>query len=351
MLARRAIWMLIATAMLLPAARGADPPSPSEEEDAKSARIDEATDRALAYLARTQRSDGSWASQYGGANAAVCSLAITAFLAKGHTPGDGPYGEKITKGIEHILSCQRPNGLIVARPSHGPMYSHCISTLMLAEAVGMLDGPIQRRARRGLAKAVKLTLEAQALAKGGRYKGGWRYQPNSRDADISVTGWALLSLRAAKNAGARVPDEAFRKGIAYIKGLACRGGGFGYSGPSGPSIARAGTGILCLEICGRHHAPEAKLAGDYLLKQRLRFGGNHFYYGVYYASQAMFQLGDKYWMAYKPQIERVLLERQKADGSWPPESGSGRAGGPVYFTAMSVLALSVQYRYLPIYQR
>ena len=266
------------------------------EENDRAERVDQATDRAVAFLARIQRADGSWGTTSRGpygANAAICSMAVMAFLAKGHTPGDGPYGENVTRGIEFILSCQKPNGLIVARPSKGPMYSHCISMLMLAEAVGMLKGPLLTRARRALAKAVKLSLEAQAIPKSTRYAGG-----------------------------------------------------FGYSSPSSPSPARSGTGILCLEICGEHMSPQAERAGDYLLKQRLRYPMSHFYYSVYYCSQAMFQLGDKYWLAYKPQIEQVLLSKQRTDGSWP-----GDSKGPAYPAAMSVLALSVQYRYLPIYQR
>jgi hypothetical protein len=44
----------------------------------------------------------------------------------------------------------------------------------------------------------------------------------------------------------------------------------------------------------------------------------------------------------------MMLKYQGKDGSWP--EASSRAG-PCYATAMSVLALSVSYRQLPIYQR
>jgi len=67
----------------------------------------------------------------------------------------------------------------------------------------------------------------------------------------------------------------------------------------------------------------------------------------------MFQLGGKYWEYWKPSIERTLLSHQRTDGSWLGGSGRSREHrvGPVYCTAMAALALSVQYRYLPIYQR
>jgi hypothetical protein len=76
-----------------------------------------------------------------------------------------------------------------------------------------------------------------------------------------------------------------------------------------------------------------------------------FYYGVYYCSQGMFQMGDKYWEFYRPRLEARLLALQQDDGSWPMPTGGESRGGIAYSTAMSVLALSVNYHYLPIYQR
>jgi hypothetical protein len=39
------------------------------------------------------------------------------------------------------------------------------------------------------------------------------------------------------------------------------------------------------------------------------------------------------------------------DGSWLSDDGNDRTGDRNYGTAMAVLALTVEYRYLPIYQR
>jgi hypothetical protein len=47
----------------------------------------------------------------------------------------------------------------------------------------------------------------------------------------------------------------------------------------------------------------------------------------------------------------VLLSKQQPDGSWDPKDGSEASFGPIYATSMSVLALAVEYQYLPIYQR
>ena len=39
---------------------------------------------------------------------------------------------------------------------------------------------------------------------------------------------------------------------------------------------------------------------------------------------------------------------QRSDGSW---AGNGQEHDPVYSTSLAILALSVRYHYLPIYQR
>ena len=62
-------------------------------------------------------------------------------------------------------------------------------------------------------------------------------------------------------------------------------------------------------------------------------------------------MGDKYFLAYYPKLVAILLDHQDKNGSWLSGDGNDRSGGRVYCTAMAVLALAVEYRYLPIYQR
>ena len=324
----------------------------AEEDDQ---RVDRATDKALEWLERTQLPDGSWPAGEYRKNAAVTSLALMAFMAKGHVPGEGRYGKVIEKGIDYVLSlADAKTGYIVETRtgSNGGMYCHGTSTLMLAEAVGMTTGEREKKIREVLERAVKLILKAQALQRqNARQQGGWRYGPDSRDSDLSVTGWQLMSLRAAKNAGADVPVEAINDGVAFVKRCASGGGGFGYQPGGGPNLARTGTGILSLEICGQHNTPEAIAAADWLMKNPPRWPDEFFYYGVYYCAQGMFQMGDKYWEYYRPRLEALLLGLQREDSSWPAPQGSEARAGQTYSTAMAVLALSVKYHYLPIYQR
>jgi hypothetical protein len=112
-----------------------------------------------------------------------------------------------------------------------------------------------------------------------------------------------------------------------------------------------GTGTLALEICGEHLSKEAVAGAEYLLKHPPEWSNEHFFYEVYYAPQAMFQVGDKYFRGYYPKLAKVLLDHQEKDGSWLASGGNDRSGGRVYCTSTAVLALAVEYRFLPIYQR
>jgi hypothetical protein len=309
--------------------------------------VDRAIERGLEFLHRTQEADGAWKAG-GRKNPAITSFAVMAFLSAGHVPGEGKYGGTVERGVAWVLKNQQVNGLI-ATEGHHEMYHHGICTLMLAEAAGMAGGKLGAEVRKKLEKAVTVILDAQRKA--GPHKGGWRYTRRGFDGDISVTGWQLMALRAAKNLGCDVPPAAIDEAVKYV--LRCRepsSGGFRYQPGSRQTTACTGTSVLALELCGKkyHNSPEVQKAGAYLLKNLPRWGGRaHFFYEIYYGSQATFQLGGTYWNFYRPQLHEVLLRHQQSNGSWSVGDGQG----PIYGTAMAILALTVEYRFLPIYQR
>jgi hypothetical protein len=308
--------------------------------------VDEAISRGLEFLAKKQTPDGSFGTG-GGANTAVTSLCVMSFLAKGYTPGAEPYGDVINRAVDNVISSQQSNGLLVR--GGWPMYEHNISTLMLSEVSGMVDRGRQKRLDPALSKALKLILDAQRIAKPAGSAGGWRYQPTSGDSDISCTGWALMSLRSARNNGAAVPKQAIDLAVQYVKKCRMPDGGFAYQPGGGSGMARTGTALLCLELSGLHRDEITIGAGDWILKNPPRGpGDSFFYYGLYYCSQGMFQLGGDHWEQFGDHMYRMMLKLQQEDGSWPP---SGEYGERTYSTAMAILAMSVAYRQLPIYQR
>jgi Prenyltransferase and squalene oxidase repeat len=325
--------------------------SAQPRKDERNKAVDEAIAKALEFLQAGQNQDGTWSAGRGGSTAAITGLSVMAFLSAGHVPGEGVYGKTVEKGIRAVLRMQHPNGLIAGDGRH-EMYHHGICTLMLAEVAGMTQGPLANEIRQKLEKAVNIILLAQRR---GQFpddpnRGGWRYQVAGDDADMSVTGWQLLALRAAKNLGCDVPPQAIDRAVDYIKRSQDGQGAFCYTpGGRGPTIPCTGTGILGLAVCGKEHhrSPEAIRGGKFLMKYPPRWGQGHFFYMIYYCSQATFQLGGNYWEFYRPHLHDVLLKNQKPTGSW---YGSDNYG-PYYATSMAVLALAVEYRFLPIYQR
>jgi hypothetical protein len=102
----------------------------------------------------------------------------------------------------------------------------------------------------------------------------------------------------------------------------------------------------------------ARRAGDFILTQSFdvyNLGDRSigpYHYGAYYCSQAMFQLGGKYWRQFFPRLMTKLVDNQNPDGSWQHENEfNGNTFGQTYTTAISVLALTPPYQLLPIYQR
>lgn len=311
--------------------------------------VEGAVYKALHYLAREQQPDGHYADQYG-KSTGVAGLAGMAFLSAGHLPGLGEFGENLNRCIDYILAAPQQNGLIDRGDSgHGPMYAHNISALFLSECSGMVDPERQERLAPVLAGAVELLLRAQAIEKSPENQGGWRYKPDSRDSDLSCSGWALMALRSAKLNGAPVPDHAIAQAVKYILAKHDeRLGTFGYSSPGDRHVdTLTGCGLLCLELCGRHGHPATLKAGDYILNNCANLPQqSHQFYGNYYNAQGMFQLGGKYWEQYAKWMYGHYLPLQKANGSW-----ESPGGGHAYGTAMMVLSFTVPYRQLPIYQR
>lgn len=336
-------------------------------------RLNVAVDRGLEYLSSKQISRdaavamgrpelaGSFAEPASMGNTGVTSLAVMAFLAKGHLPGRGRYGKLINLGIDYVLSQQLDNGLLVSHNVRGRttglMYEHSISTLLLGEVSGMVDPVRQQKLDDVLARALLVLLQAQKVPKSEANTGGWRYTPGAIDSDLSLTGWSIMALRAAKLNGAAIPDEHIEMAVSYILNCHTRDGGFSYR-PGGMvgSTSMTGLAVLCLELCGEHGNEDLLAAGDFILRRPpimtspdgtpVRFR----YYAWYYCGQAMFQLGGKYWNEFAPIMYDSLLADQNPDGSWK-YTNQVLAYNTTYPTSLAILTLTVSARQLPIYQR
>jgi prenyltransferase beta subunit len=221
------------------------------------------------------------------------------------------------------------------------MYGHGFGALFLAEAYGMTH---RVEIREKLERAVRLILDSQ------NDEGGWRYQPVKADADISVTICQINALRAARNAGLYVPIETVKSCIDYVKEAQNLDGGFRYMHRPGTSaFPRSAAGVVALYSAAVYEDEAVDAAIDYLKSNRpgSQFQGRlpHYYYGHYYAIQAMWIRGGEDWNQWYPAIRDDLLGLQAPDGSWAD------GFGPAYGSSMALLILQMPRTALPIFQR
>jgi len=323
--------------------------------------VDDAIERAVAYLISQQKLDGSITDA--GNPHAMTALALLAQAAVGRTPDTpGANGEPVRRALAYLLEDrrQRDNGYFGHDGSR--MYGHGIVSLALAELLGMgVDDDTDRRIRQRLEKAIALILWAQDRknADDRNNFGGWRYEPDSRDSDLSVTIWQLMALRSARAAGLDIPTAAIEKAVAYLcrtwkqddRGRQHIGGACAYQPSRHPSWASAAAGLLAMQVCGLYNTPEVAGSADWLRAQKLDWQQEFFLYGTYYYAQGMYQRGGEYAEHARRAVEEALLPRQQADGSWRAPHGQEHNAGSVYGTSMAVLSLAVKYHFLPIYQR
>ena len=350
-------------------------------------RVNSAVERGLAWLSKQQQRDGSFPTMPQG-QPAVTALCELSFLAHGHLPADGEYGEQLSRAISYVSGCQKDNGLIAFVAPRGPTisrqvshlvgstaaYNHAIAALALAENYSMGGAEVAERLDPVINQAITATLEMQKWQKRRRVDlGGWRYLnvtaefSEALDSDLSVSGWHLMFLRSAKNAGFDVPQEPIDEAVGFVRRcfIPEYGSFLLFSSRSNHQTrGMAGAGILALAHAGLHDAPETKLAGDFILKNAFNqynvqesFGqatylDDRYHYGAFNCCQAMYQLGGNYWQEFFPPLVRTLLANQQPDGSWLAESHSeDRIYGNAYTTALVLLSLGAPNQLLPIFQR
>lgn len=319
--------------------------------------VREMYERGLQYLVMTQSDDGSW--QNGQSGPAVTGLAVMAFLASGEDPNFGIYSGNIQRGLRSILRSQdAKTGIYGGAMGHTSMYHHGFAMLAIAESYGAVDdsgmwnGADRQSGKNSGAMSLGRSLElavrgAVTSQKKNRY-GGWRYGPDATDADTSVSGAVMVGLLAARNAGIEVPDEAIDRGVAYFKSMTSPSGQVAYAGIGGfdDSIPRISIGTLVYAVSRRKDMPEFKATLG-ALTSRLEESPNSAYlrYGQYYEAQALFQGDVDAWEKWNEHLIRELKADQGAEGGF-----SGGQGASVD-TALSLLAMALNFRFLPIYER
>src|SRR5690606_27132683 len=221
-------------------------------------------------------------------------LALLAFLGSGHHPDRGTYKENVSRGLRWLADQQESEtGCFGVPNAHEQfLYDHLLASLAMTEAYGMCRRPtLEPIAQRG----IDFVLAARNAHE------GWRYAyPANGQSDLSVTGWAVLALKSAREFGLDVDESAFdgarlvldeltddatgRTGYLSRGGHSAREPGLDERWPHAKTEAMTAVAMLCRAMLGED--PEKSVAmrsgADLLRKQLPHFdpdeGTIDFYY-------------------------------------------------------------------------
>lgn len=341
-----AITSLVAAIFLVPAMALAQPPT-TRTGEVIPRDVREMYDRGLQYLAKMQTEKGDWPGAGYEAGPGPTGLALLAFLASGEDPNFGLYANHVRRSLRNIISIQNAETGIIGES----MYHHGFAMLGLAEAYGAVDERnlwTEGKGLRSIGQALELAVRAAITSQKKNPTNAWRYAPNATDADTSVSGAVLVGLLAARNAGIEVPDDAINKAVSYYQSMTAASGSVAYTGGiggMGESLARTAIASLVYAVARRKDLPEFKSTLGYL-KDRIDAPSQGYpEYARYYQAQALFQGDIAAWEKWNTLLVRQLKQTQQPDGSFQGQFGPGIS------TSMSLLALALNYRFLPIYER
>jgi len=340
------------------------PPATADE-------VGRALAKALDFLASTQQEDGSWPSH----EIAGAGLAIMSFIG-GECAGKD-YSARVRAGLDYLKSQFTPGSQFpvgseeaaVQGGMFGPvsskvMYEQAIATLSVIEAlVALKDETLEPIAEEAVQLIVRSQNSAQKPAtlqgptpSDSPHYGGWRYEPTYTDADLSVSAWQILTLRAAVNAGFSVPERVFKDAAKYVQTLKGKDGSFGYDGPAdiGDSCARAGMGALSLQLSGFPKdpliAPAVRFMQAYGPAWNFEYPGDGYpFYYWYYGTRVMYFVGGEDWRVWKDYMCRFLVDNQGEKGGWGGGQAEESEALETYRTALGALMLEFCCGHVPIY--
>lgn len=345
-----------------------------------SEKTETAVEMALKYLASVQNPNGSWGSSESfktGDAAALSSLALLAFFAHGENFQSKHYGENIRKGCDFLIELADSPNIEYA----GKGFGHAILTYALAEGFAVTGSLSLRNA---LEARMKYILAHQNSF--GSFAVNYDNTPQppppvdqlndtafqeiivgESACDLSLLGWHIQALAAAKNAGVHMEslDKFLAMALeALIKIHQAEKGGFSQGinmkrFPANDNMIPVGLlGMYVLNAGNSSPARRAERLLEEMSPPQWGRGGTFPLYRWYYQTQVLFQIEKgrgKRWNAWNDNLTRELLRAQNPDGSWPMPAGDdsfrlkNKDDLCIYSSSLCALMLQVYYRYQPNY--
>ncbi len=288
------------------------------------------------------------------------------------------------KAVAWLVAAQKPDGSIhEARPF---MYNQAIAARALVAAYASTRDD---RVRAAAQRAVEFLQRAQRpSSKGGL--GGWRYasrqevekgRPSPKDAseaerqmmlrelydaDTSITAWCVSALRAARDAGLTVDQEALDGASSFIAWLSVPNGQVGYIDPKGAGAtvtgkndhfvyhpaAMSALGMLVrLDTGAKQDDGMVQMAAQRVLADQPRVTPDKLsidYYYWHHGLSALKRSAAPGADAWANQAVASLIDLQSkgetecSRGAWVTQDRWSYSGGALYTTALNTLTLEDQ---------
>jgi hypothetical protein len=293
---------------------------------------------------------------------AATSMAALAFLGAGHTQHRGEYREVVHRALEWIARNQKADGSWRNPSWAQEMHSQGLATLALVE--GYVSAPVGKNSLRFRRSAQK-GLDFIA----GHRVGSWAWGYRAKDVKVeqSATFWNAMALLSAKHPGLRrdpVALDSLARWLDRSRGrdgqharCAALAGGRPLvrerrSSPCSNAAALAMRRMMRGAAADERELKTADLvvAG---LKERWNAGayanaGREDIYFLFHGTAALWRLGGDRWKKWNREMRTGLLDAQLGAGNWP--AGGLYLDSEVAATATGVLTLECYRQRLGIYR-
>lgn len=321
---------------------------PDDDVEGEDCEPEFAAPLGLAWLARHQEADGRWggphdfaldpttdeageSSRTTGVAPARTSLAILAFCEQGHTHRYGRYRDVVKRGAQWISSQLDAQGRLV--PGHAQTTrNQALVAYALNELYGRTQTPLLKDAAHRSVERLLATRKAGAA---------WGSTESDDHCDLAVSGWCLLAISAASAGHVDVPGmrEAVTDTAAWIESRTDSADG---------GSTRTALEFVCRVMAGYRKGDARLVKGLATLRRwspqvgdsRSAWREDRFFVAL----AGRFDSNSETWRHVLRSGRRAWVDAQRRDGhaiygSWDPRPLEDDAGGRVFSTAVTMLAL------------
>ncbi|MEK7449741.1 MAG: DUF6288 domain-containing protein [Planctomycetota bacterium] len=311
-----------------------------------SGKIRQSVANGLEFIAKNQKPDGSWPTEYSLSGkvviASICGLAL---MTSGSTPETGLYANHIKKTVSFVTQNIEEPGLTArATPALNQInWSLSIGGLFLLEAYRLNKSPDLKQKLESICRTI---LENQEPS------GGWAHGPhiintlNYLELNV-VTNWNLTAIGIAEQLKIIKRDHnKINKAIAYLMDSSSADGGVGYSTRAGQKgygcPGRTGGTIMAFFMLNKKNHPFYPKMSSFLAKE-MPFLLNKRGYGHASPTMGLFCLAagarhssESNWKQFTDFYFPKILESQQMDGSFHailnPTETIGQKDNAIYGT-------------------